>query len=58
MWTDGAAIGVAIAAVLDMVLDAARDRRRGPPGQSDPAREDRARAGRTAVRAMLTAIAC
>jgi undecaprenyl-diphosphatase len=37
----GAAIGLAIAAVLDMILDVARDRR-GPPGQSAPAHEERA----------------
>jgi undecaprenyl-diphosphatase len=38
----GAAVGLAIAAVLDMVLDVARDRggRRG--GLAAPAREDRA----------------
>jgi len=38
----GAAIGLMIAAVLDMILDVARHRERGPPGQSAPAREDRA----------------
>ena len=38
----GAAIGLAIAAVLDMILDVARDRRGGPPGHSAPAHEDRA----------------
>ena len=38
----GAAIGLAIAAVLDMILDVARDRRGGPPGRSAPAQEDRA----------------
>ena len=38
----GAAIGLAIAAVLDMVLDVARDRGRRPPGKNSRAREDRA----------------
>jgi undecaprenyl-diphosphatase len=38
----GAAIGLAIAAVLDMILDVARDRGRRPPGQRSSAREDRA----------------
>lgn len=38
----GAAIGLMIAAVLDMVLDVACDRARGPPGQGAPAPEDRA----------------
>src|SRR5499427_8596708 len=37
----GAAIGLAIAAVLDMVLDVARDRGRRPPGKNSRAREDR-----------------
>jgi undecaprenyl-diphosphatase len=37
----GAAIGLAIAAVLDMILDVARDRGR-PLWQHVPAREDRA----------------
>jgi membrane-associated phospholipid phosphatase len=38
----GAAIGLMIAAVLDMVLDVAHDRGRCPPWQRAPAREDRA----------------
>ncbi len=38
----GAAIGLMIAAVLDLILDVARHRQRGPPGQSTPAHEDRA----------------
>ena len=38
----GAAIGLAIAAVLDMVLDVARDRGRRPPVKNSRAREDRA----------------
>jgi hypothetical protein len=37
----GAAIGLAIAAVLDMILDVARDRGR-PLWQHGPVREDRA----------------
>jgi hypothetical protein len=37
-----AAIGLAIAAVLDMVLDVARDRGRRPPRKNSRAREDRA----------------
>jgi membrane-associated phospholipid phosphatase len=36
----GAAIGLMIAAVLDMVLDVAHVRRRGPPRQRAPALED------------------
>src|SRR5690348_12867970 len=38
----GAAIGLAIAAVLDIVLDVARDRGRRPPGKDSRAREERA----------------
>ena len=38
----GAATGLAIAAVLDMVLDVARDRGRRPPRKNSRAREDRA----------------
>jgi undecaprenyl-diphosphatase len=38
----GAAIGLIIAAVLDMILDVARDRGRGPLWRRAPAREDRA----------------
>ncbi len=38
----GAAIGLAIAAVLDMIVDVARDRGGGPTVQTVPAREDRA----------------
>jgi membrane-associated phospholipid phosphatase len=38
----GAAIGLAIAAVLDLVLDVARDRGGSRRGQAAPAREDRA----------------
>ena len=38
----GAAIGLMIAAVLDLVLDVARDRGGGPAGQGTPAQEDRA----------------
>ena len=38
----GAAIGLAIAAVLDLILDVARDRGRRPLWQRSPAREDRA----------------
>ena len=38
----GAAIGLAIAAVLDMVLDVARDRGRRPPRKNSRAQEDRA----------------
>jgi undecaprenyl-diphosphatase len=38
----GAAIGLMIAAILDLILDVARHRERGPPGQSTPAHEDRA----------------
>src|SRR6185295_1323608 len=41
----GAAIGLAIAAVLDMVLDVARDRGRRPPGKNSRAREERATCG-------------
>jgi undecaprenyl-diphosphatase len=37
----GAAIGLATAAVLDMVLDVARDGGRRPPGKNSRAREDR-----------------
>ena len=37
----GAAIGLMIAAVLDMILDVARDRG-GPPWQRTPTKEDRA----------------
>src|SRR6266540_3250647 len=37
----GAAIGLAIAAVLDMVLDVARDRERSRREQTAPAQEDR-----------------
>jgi membrane-associated phospholipid phosphatase len=36
----GAAIGLAIAAVLHMLLDVARHRQRGPPAPSAPPRED------------------
>ena len=36
----GAAIGLVIAAVLDLLLDVARHRERGPPGPSAPPRED------------------
>jgi undecaprenyl-diphosphatase len=39
----GAAIGLMIAAVLDLVLDVARGRGRGPLWQHAPPREDRAR---------------
>jgi undecaprenyl-diphosphatase len=38
----GAAIGLMIAAILDMILDVARHRQRGPPRQGTPAHEDRA----------------
>jgi membrane-associated phospholipid phosphatase len=38
----GAAVGLAIAAVLDLVLDVARDRGRSRPGQAAPTGEDRA----------------
>jgi undecaprenyl-diphosphatase len=38
----GAAIGLAIAAALDIVLDVARDRGRRPPGTNSRAREDQA----------------
>lgn len=38
----GAAIGLAIAAVLDMILDVARSRGERAPGQSAPVGEDRA----------------
>jgi len=38
----GAAIGLAIAAVLDLVLDVARDRGRRLPEKNSRAREDRA----------------
>jgi membrane-associated phospholipid phosphatase len=38
----GAAVGLAIAATLDLVLDVARDRRGGWRGQVASAREDRA----------------
>ena len=38
----GAAIGLAIAAVLDMIVDVARDCGGGPTVQTVPAREDRA----------------
>ena len=38
----GAAIGLAIAAVLDLALDVARDRGGGRRGQPAPAGEDRA----------------
>ena len=43
----GAAIGLAIAAVLDMVLDVARDRGGSRYGQAAPAREDRGIPGRS-----------
>lgn len=36
----GAAIGLVIASVLDMIFDVARDRGRGPPWKASPARED------------------
>jgi membrane-associated phospholipid phosphatase len=36
----GAAVGLAIAAVLDLALDVARDRASGRPGRTAPARED------------------
>jgi membrane-associated phospholipid phosphatase len=38
----GAAVGLAIAAVLDLVLDVARDRGGSRPGQAAPTGEDRA----------------
>src|SRR5262249_47788586 len=38
----GAAIGLSIAAVLDMILDVARVHGRGPRKRDAPAREDRA----------------
>ena len=38
----GAAIGLMIAAVLDIILDVARHRQRGPPRQGTPPHEDRA----------------
>jgi membrane-associated phospholipid phosphatase len=38
----GAAIGLMIAAILDMILDVARHRGHGPPGQNAPAQEDQA----------------
>ena len=38
----GAAVGLAIAAVLDLVLDVARDRGGSRPGRTPPAGEDRA----------------
>jgi membrane-associated phospholipid phosphatase len=37
----GAAVGLAIAAALDLVLDVARDRGGSRPGQPAPTREDR-----------------
>jgi undecaprenyl-diphosphatase len=38
----GAAVGLAIAAVLDLLLNVARDRAGNPPGRISSAREDRA----------------
>jgi undecaprenyl-diphosphatase len=38
----GAAIGLMIAAILDLILDVARHREPSPPGPSTPAHEDRA----------------
>jgi membrane-associated phospholipid phosphatase len=38
----GAAVGLAIAAVLDLLLDVAGGRRGSRPGQAAPARDDRA----------------
>jgi membrane-associated phospholipid phosphatase len=38
----GAAVGLAIAAVLDMILDVARDRGGSRRGPTTPTREDRA----------------
>ena len=46
----GAAIGLMIAAILDLILDVARHRERRPPGQSTPAH-----AGSTPVRLSTTA---
>jgi membrane-associated phospholipid phosphatase len=37
----GAAVGLAIAAVLDLLLNVARDRAGNPPGRISSAREDR-----------------
>jgi undecaprenyl-diphosphatase len=38
----GAAVGLAIAAVLDLLLNVAGDRAGGPAGRVSPAQEDRA----------------
>jgi membrane-associated phospholipid phosphatase len=43
----GAAIGLAIAAVLDLVLDVGRDRGGGRRGRAAPARQDRGTPGRS-----------